>query len=215
MNPLLDRLLKEENNLIYFPEQKIGFFDVDRYMQDKPHVYDKDYFLKYKGYEDSERGVAITKARCDFVRKNVVGDVSLLDVGIGSGDFIKAFSEAAKGTDINPYAIEWMKSEGRWDDRETYDVVTFFDSLEHFKDFSHMLKRTNRYIFVSIPVFDNAEEILNSKHYRKDEHFWYVSKSSFVSIMKDYGFMLIDISEFEIELGREGIVSFGFEKINS
>jgi hypothetical protein len=56
--------------------------------------------------------------------------------------------------------------------------------------------------------------VLKSKHYRKDEHYWYFSKAGLIIFMDRLGWKLREVSDVETILGREGITSFAFRRVS-
>ena len=95
------------------------------------------------------------------------------------------------------------------------DGLCFWDSLEHIPNPSALLSRINsgQYVFISIPIFDDLAKVKQSKHYRPDEHYYYFTKDGMIKYMTDLNFKTLDISDFEISAGREGIYTFVFRKI--
>lgn len=191
-------------NLIWLPEKGVGYFPVDAF------PYDKNYFEKYEGYAATELGKSLTEARLRFVSRHHKGDI--VDVGIGSGQFIEAHG-SAKGFDVNPYAQAWLKERDLWCDIYAGKIcaaLTFWDSLEHIDDIALAVSRAEKFVFVSIPIFLNSNHVLSSKHYRKDEHFWYFTERGFVNWFAEQGFELLGQEVFEQDLGREDIGTFAF-----
>lgn len=187
------------------PEKGIGYFPV----KDQP--YDDDYFDKYVGYAKTECGKAITEARVKFVNGHTLGGV--MDVGIGCGAFIERRGSTC-GFDINPQAIKWLQEKNLLADPRTapYPSATFWDSLEHINNPGQILQYITDYVFVSMPIYQDAEHILRSKHFRKDEHCLYFTEDGFVNWMAEKGFDLLEIDDFETRLGREDILSFAFKR---
>jgi len=207
-------------SLAWFPEENIGFFPVDEYWKvnnlTEDSVYNSDYFDKYVGYE--EKGKNLNTGRVRWVEQVLCGTGHVLDVGIGSGTFV-ASNTRYFGYDVNPAGITWLRNKNKYVDMykplpKKIIAYTFWDSLEHIKDIDSVLKSSPNYIFVSIPIFENVDAILKSKHYRKDEHFWYFTEKGFVDLLKQYGYGLVDTSNFETEFGRESIKSFAFVKLH-
>lgn len=195
-------------HLQWYVNEEHGFLDI------VPREYDEAYFEKYVGYEKTARGQAITQARVDFVDRFHSG--ALLDIGIGSGHFVSSRNETF-GFDVNPAGVAWLKERGLF--RDPMDAVfpaySFWDSFEHIKTpqalLDHMPKGTK--IFMSIPVFDDPGHVLRSKHFRPDEHYWYFTVAGLIKFMALRSFACLDIDRFEIDLGREDIRSFVFQKI--
>lgn len=195
-----------KNSLIWIPEKGMGYFPVDEF------PYDQDYFKKYQDYADTDMGRNITQARIDLVARHHNGP--LVDIGIGCGQFV----EARKGTwgfDVNPRAKAWLKQRGLFQniyDGNRREALSFWDSLEHIKNPAMAVQQARKWVFVSIPIFTGCRHILKSKHYRKDEHFWYFTGPGIVKWFDRQGFHLVECNEMETMLGREDIMSFAFRR---
>lgn len=175
-------------------------------------VYDKAYFDKYVDMSKTEMGEKLNNARFNIVNKYADG-LPLVDVGVGSGAFMASIG--CVGFDVNPFAIEWLKYGGLWFDpyKERIDCATMWDSLEHIFDPTVLLKNVRKYLFVSIPVFDDMWHVLRSKHFRTDEHYWYFTKDGFARFIAHHGFSVVYYSEIETELGRDGIGTFVCKRV--
>ena len=172
--------------------------------------YDQEYFDIYKSYEGSKISVELNKGRKAFVNKYYKKKV--VDIGIGSGEFIKARDDTV-GYDINPVAIQWLCDNGYYDDTFDHRAYTFWDVLEHIDDPGIYLKRIKKhsYLFASIPII-NIKRIRKSKHYRPGIHLYYFTEDGFVDWMAMHGFRLLEVSDFETKAGREDIKTFAFKK---
>ena len=182
--------------------------------------YDKSYFNNYVNLKGSNIANKLNGGRIKLTEKYTNGPI--LDIGIGSGEFIEKSKLQVYGYDINPYGIEWLNNNQIFIDPWEYPQsilslfdFTFWDSLEHMQDPGKILKiiPTFCYIFVSIPILNNIENVFNSKHYKPNEHFFYFTKDSFINYMFEYNFKFLEISDFEIQAGREDIYSFVFMKM--
>lgn len=175
--------------------------------------YDAAYFQKYVQYEGSEVSNKLNSGRVAFVNKYTLGAV--VDVGIGSGEFIK-HRHLTWGTDVNPVAKRWLRENRLWaDELHSFDGYTFWDVIEHCptpEDYFQHIK-SGGYLFTSIPVFEDLTRIRDSKHYRPGEHLYYWSKLGFIRWMGLHGFALLEVSDFEIKAGREEIYSFAFWRV--
>lgn len=144
-------------------------------------VYDANYVhSRYDAYPTTE---AMSYLRLGFV-KAFARNGRILDVGYGNGSFLKKAAKAgfsAFGNDVHgaDYGIQEVPldeaANGSW------DVVTFFDSLEHFSDLAlpRTLAQRARTIVISIPC--RPEEFpsrLEWRHYRPGEHLHYFSRYS-------------------------------------
>jgi hypothetical protein len=178
--------------------------------------YGKDYFEKYIGYEDKPISLGINKGRVDLSHKYCK---SILDIGIGSGEFIKKSTATMYGFDINPVAIEWLKERNMWVDPyegmpESIEGVTMWDALEHVPKPTDLLEkfRSGTYVFISLPIFDDLTKVRFSKHYKPNEHYYYYTVGGLKGYLNDVGFDFVEISDTEMLSGRENILAFAFKK---
>lgn len=204
----LIRLLRTEDSLQWFVEFDIGFYPVP----DITLVYDEAYFAKYVGYAKTARGRLLNRQRVSLVRRHWPGAV--VDVGIGCGSFIEAIGDDSKGFDINPAAVRWLIKHNCFRDPYLHgvDAATFWDSIEHIADFPSLLARVRQFVFISVPIFEGSAHVLRSKHYRRDEHYWYFTEAGLTRLMARLGWALVESNDAETRAGREGIGSFAFHR---
>lgn len=186
------------------------------YQRDMRHPveYNGAYFDKYVGYEDTPISLAINAGRIALVNRHVGSDMGVLDVGIGSGEFVKKRPNTF-GYDINQAAVDWLKSVNRWTDKfAAFDAFTFWDVLEHVEHPESYFSRIphGAWLFTAIPVFDDLRTIRSSKHYRPDEHFYYFTERGFTDWMGLHGFRLVERADYETRAGRDSILSFAFHR---
>jgi hypothetical protein len=175
--------------------------------------YGADYLAKCAA--KSEGGIAdeLNAARVDFVAKHY-GTGRLCDIGIGAGDFIRARPNTW-GHDINPVAVKWLDEEGLLAKFLCeFGAYTFWDVLEHVPEPAQYLSQVQlqAFVFVSIPVFHDVRRVRESKHYRPGEHLYHWTAGGFVGWMIEQGFRLLEMSDFESQLGRDSIASFAFKR---
>ena len=175
--------------------------------------YDAAYFNKCAGYEDQEIARAINAGRIALVNRHA-GDTAVLDIGVGAGEFIKKRGHAF-GYDINPRAVEWLKSAGCYsEDFSAFTAFTLWDVIEHIEDpwkyFRAM--QPGSLLFTCLPIFADLSRIRESKHYRPGEHLYYWTEQGFVDWMALHRFALIERQDFEIAAGRDSILSFAFRR---
>lgn len=177
--------------------------------------YGEDYYNKYCNYENTEISKKLNRGRIKLTEKYCK---EVLDIGIGSGEFIKESNVKVFGFDINKCAIDWLiKNNIYINPYETMPKVcglTFWDSLEHMPRPTELLGlvKKNQYVFISMPIFKNISDIKSSKHYRPNEHYYYFTSKGLNNYMSDLGFKLIEIDDFETQSGREDILTFVFQK---
>ena len=199
----------------------VGFLDCDAFnaLSDREHVYDDDYFAKYEVMAESEIGAALNAFRAALVSRHAPTETqstcTLLDVGIGDGAFLRSVERFAWlqpfGCDINPAGVAYLIEHGQLGSFEapaSYDVVTFWDSLEHLRDPRPALAAARQIALVSIPIFTDAEHAVTSRHFRPDEHFWYFTRHAFIEFAKQEGFEVLDVLATETALGRDSIETF-------
>ena len=127
---------------------------------------------------------------------------SILDVGYGNGDFLKLCKQGINncyGNDITNYPLPdgVIFVENMMDNY--YDVISFFDVLEHFKDISFVRNLNCGYVYISVPWCHNFSDewFKNWKHRREDEHLWHFNDISIVNFFEEMGFELIIKSNIE------------------
>tara|TARA_R100000093_G_scaffold41532_1_gene21721 strand:- start:94 stop:645 length:552 start_codon:yes stop_codon:yes gene_type:complete len=176
----------------------------------KPMKYTNDYFEAYQKMDASEMGFELTAARMDLVDAHT--EDKPVDIGIGGGLFVREFN--CQGYDVNESAVNWLIDSGRYTDPYAMpiDAITCWDSLEHIKEPEKLLNKVRGWVFVSLPIFENAEHCLNSKHFKPGEHIWYFTHDGFMSFMASQGFILKEYNQRETEIGREGISSYAFKR---
>jgi hypothetical protein len=197
--------------LTWWPELGIGHYPVEAGVE----PYDQEYFDRFERDAQTPLGRALMMARHDFVERHYRG--ALVDIGIGSGAFIdrrRADAQPTWGYDVNQAAIEWLTERKLLVDpyRCPFDAMTLWDVLEHIPDYQPLLANVRRWLFVSLPIFRDAEHVLRSKHFRPLEHIWYFSRDGLVYAMKQCGFELVSESTVETDLGREDIGTFAFKR---
>jgi hypothetical protein len=183
-------------------------------MSEKVH-YNGAYFDKYVGYEGAPIARAINAGRVGLVDKHVGAAAPVLDIGIGSGEFIKN-RPTTFGYDVNPKAIDWLKQTRRWSDGfAAFEGFTFWDVLEHVEnpddDYFRRI-HPGAFLFTSVPVFTDLTRIRESKHYRPGEHLYYFTEAGLIDWLHHYGFDLVERTDFETRAGREDILSFAFRR---
>jgi hypothetical protein len=129
---------------------------------------------------------------------------SILDVGYGTGDFLnscKGFIGNLYGNDIEPAYplgnhVKFIKDITSVE----VDVITFFDSLEHFHDIEFVKDLKCNYVIISLPWCynsNNDEWFNNWKHRKPNEHIFHFNEKSLVSFMTRQGYKLINYCNIE------------------
>ena len=165
----------------------------------------KDYTKKYVETYNSlgELSVRMSFLRLGFLFGAIHENITrILDVGYGNGDFLncaKNFVPEPCGFEINEYLIpDGCKFV---DDifKEEFDVVCFFDVLEHFDNIYDIENIKTKYIYISAPEchYHSDDWFKNWKHRKPDEHLWHFNRASLRSFMKEVGYDLVVYSNIE------------------
>jgi hypothetical protein len=176
--------------------------------------YDKDYYENYVNLEGTKIANALNAARVGIVEK-YCGLQDILDVGIGSGAFIKSMRSMVYGYDINPYGVSWLKDRYRyinpWENiPSNIRGITLWDTLEHMTEPSKFLDLvpSGVHVFISMPMFSDIKNIRKSKHYKPNEHYYYYSPQGFTQFVEDVGYKLLEQNDQETKAGRTCIETF-------
>ena len=160
---------------------------------------------------------------------------SVLDVGYGNGSFLKICQKGnikTYGSDVSGYKLKYGQDVEFHAvlDRLKFDLITFFDSLEHIYDISFLSKLECKYICISVPychyndiLEKNGEKVAddyfeNWKHRRLDEHIWHFNDSSLCRFMSENGYVNIQLANIEDLIrkstdGKINILTAIFKKI--
>jgi hypothetical protein len=127
---------------------------------------------------------------------------SVLDIGYGTGAFLKSCETEIPnryGHDISgwnvPSGCEFVENITN----QKYDVITFFDSLEHMEDIEFVQDLKCNYICISLPwchYFDD-DWFENWKHRKPNEHLWHFDNKSLQKFMTRMGYETINICNLE------------------
>jgi hypothetical protein len=209
-NKMLDNYKKIENGLI-------------KQMNKKPFSYGAKYTSKYDKY-------GIQKINMSHLRLGyVLGSIGkkpekILDVGYGQGHFLEVAKNIIPkcfGNDVTeecpvPEGTSFIKNIFE----QSYDIVTFFDSLEHFENIYDIKNLKTNHIAVSLPwcQYKGPEWFDTWKHRRPDEHLWFFDDNSLTNFMNEIGFKKINTCNIEDVIRKDSnnqpnILSGVFEKI--
>jgi hypothetical protein len=164
-----------------------------------------DYNLDY--FEKMLRLNSINAERIHKIRWEWIKDLNsqkVLDYGSGVGWF-RAFRPS--GVEVCSYDIGNFPQTGI--KLMMYDVVCFWDVLEHLPDFGIIepILALARNVSVSIPIIEG--DLSESKHFKPGEHLHYFTQKSIRSLFANYGFIVSKTGTPECP-PRESIHSFIF-----
>ena len=173
-------------------------------------AYDDAYFDKCAAKDSSPIVDELYRFRVDLVNRYAGVQTPVLDIGIGSGEFIRRRPNT-QGKDVNQKAVQWLHNRGLLaDDMTAFKAFTMWDVIEHMKEPEACLKRmpVNSWVFISIPVFEDLSAIRQSKHYRPGEHLYYWTVAGFIEWMEQRRFEVLKYLNTETAIGRDGIMTF-------
>jgi hypothetical protein len=174
--------------------------------------YEGQYFAHYQKLDATPMGGLLTKARLELVEK-YTSACRGVDIGIGGGRYVK--ESWGFGYDVCDDAVTWLNQMVSYVDpyAAPVDHVTCWDSLEHIPEPEKLLANVKEWLFVSMPIYNDMADVLQSKHYKPGEHLHYWTLPGFVNWCEAQGFQVMEVNHAESELGREGITSFAFKRV--
>lgn len=163
--------------------------------------YNYEYSNKYNNYGEKSNYLSYLRLGVLLGNINFIPK-SILDVGFGNGSFLNASKniiETCYGFDISDYPLpdNIIRVNNIFDNH--YDIVCFFDSLEHFDDIYIIKNLKCDYIFISVPFchFLSEEWFLNWYHRRPNEHLWHFNDKSLCTFFDELGYDNIYLGNFE------------------
>lgn len=186
---MLENYAKNSDGVVFQIEKKVIEYDQD-YVNNSYVVYEP--LPTYMGY---------------LRLGNIVGSLgripkSILDVGYGNGSFLKVCQNViAKcyGFDISAFPVPDGCIKVDSISENFYEVITFFDSLEHFENIEFIKDLNCNSVCISVPCchYKNDQWFEEWKHRRPNEHLWHFNKESLESFMKRMGYVLRSLSNIE------------------
>ncbi len=150
-------------------------------------------------YANAYNDLGVLNDRMSYLRLGlilgIIGGVpeSLLDVGYGNGSFLKAASDIVPetfGHDISGFDIPEKSTFVEDILSRHFEVITFFDCLEHYHDISFVKDLNCELLVVSLPncLYKSDEWFRDWKHRKPDEHISHFNEISLDSFMDAHGF---------------------------
>jgi SAM-dependent methyltransferase len=184
----------------------------------KPFVYNVDYVAAYRSLPRRE----MSALRYRFLDQNIKYAASVLDVGAGTGDFLyECWMNGVNGFGYDVVNYPYPAGVSRVDNvLGDYDLVTFFDSLEHMETLDILGQISCRYVCISLPWchYPDDEWFRNWKHRKPDEHLWHFNVESLCHTLHRFGFKTLAIGNPEDRVRRSvdhrpNILTGIFEKV--
>lgn len=169
--------------------------------------YDHDYVAKYEALPEE----AMSRVRFRTLNALPFDPASICDIGCGTGAFLKyswwrrpEWDFAA--FDVSGYPLpDYIERAEDWQTRP-FDVLTFFDSLEHFPSLDFIATIRARSVVVSLPWchYDSLgdEWFAAWKHRKPGEHIWHFDHLTLPALFAHHGYGLVKLGNPEDEIRR-------------
>jgi SAM-dependent methyltransferase len=151
-------------------------------------VYDADYAHQY----DHRPHEAMSRIRWEFIQQHLGlrQGSKVLDIGYGNGAFLKlAQREGMDIFGIDLHGEDFGVPEVDYETTIDFDLICFFDSIEHLPEFDLIFGLNARNVVVSIP--DPPDFLLSTpnlwRHYKPGEHLHYFSRGSLDTVLTRWG----------------------------
>lgn len=135
---------------------------------------------------------------------------SVLDVGYGNGSFLDFCYQkglSCFGNDVSDYPLPTGVTFTK-DIKVSVDIVTFFDSLEHFQmlELWKVLQTLNtKWLLISVPWCHYIDDLTNFEHWkhrRPNEHFHHFNPDGLKYLLHKSGYEILDVSNVEDKIRK-------------
>jgi len=182
---------------------------VIKHVKAVPPLYDVDYTTKYKvslGGQDDELSCLRLGLLIGATNQPIA---KLLDVGYGDGNFLERASTVVQkcfGYDVSPaFPAPPNVTSVNSITGAYYDVVTFYNSLEHIPEIDFVKDIQCKYLVVTTPWchYFSDEWFQNWKHRKPNEHIWHFNDETLSRFMRTRGYVCVHYSNAEDTLRGE------------
>ncbi len=192
----------------------------------QPFKYDENYVQTYNSPDylrESELLQSLRFAYCTLAHRNRIN--SILDIGYGAGQFMRYASkyvDHVHGADVTGVEIEGCEV---FDDIPdgSYDVITFWDCLEHIPDLEFLRDLKCKTIVISLPychLFEEEKEWFDNQypHRKPNEHIRHFHPGSLSRTMRHYGWNALIMPDFMEDVvrkskhGLQNILTMSFKR---
>lgn len=199
-------------------------FGIIHQIKTKSFIYDEKYVIEYNKFKEKTKEMSYL--RLGYLM-GVIGKKpnTILDYGYGNGAFLEVCQSAdieCYGTDISGYSIpkDCKFIEADKLQKYKFEVVCFFDSLEHLDDISFLKHLNTKFIYISLPWCHQAvfgdNWFKTWKHLKPNEHLHHFDEFGIKNYMNSMGYDCINIGNPEdcirISAQHQNILSGIFRK---
>ena len=168
-----------------------------------------NYDIEY--YENMLRKYSRTGEEIAKIRWNWIAELEpdvVLDYGSGVGWF-----RAWRPKGVRVYSYDVANYPQTNISLTMYDVVCFWDVLEHILDMRKLepVLSLSRHVATSLPLEPEKKDLSIWKHFKPSEHLHYYTERTLDALFKKYGFRRMKIGQPECP-PREDITSVLYEK---
>jgi|GEM_PF-2621985 len=190
--------------LVYVNPRRTDVFSIysDQYFADE------NYYINYEASRKAYRKGFRSKLK---VLREVVGKGNLLDVGCAFGDFMDestSFGFTPHGVELAPHAAQIASATGpvycgdwlAYESHSVFDVVCFIDSLEHFENPVHAIRKAGKvlrkdgYLGIMVPNIGSWFARLSGPRWHlilPEEHLFYFNRESMHRLLRQEGFQAV------------------------
>lgn len=202
--------IDKDDKSVYYVTKRPGYL-IQAFNNKDLCQYNEEYVAKYDVYDKSV-DILLNELRVKTLFNVLLSEVySALDVGYGNGGFLRELLDCSDfklyGYDVSgvkpPEGVISVTDEEIVSN--SYDLVTFFDSLEHIptRDIAGYLSQIDAtYFMISVPWFHESagSKWFNGwKHRRPNEHLHHFDAHGIMSILNEIGYDILHISNIEDE----------------
>jgi hypothetical protein len=194
----------------YLPDEN-GFLK-----QENPQPF--DYSIGYKFSQSTNSQMAWL--RIGFLAAHITYDTMremvAVDIGSGNNCFVQEASQVFKR--IVPYDLKGDSIPKKELYSTSWDIVFLTDVLEHFHRIDELWDLNFHYGFISFPETPKDYDLTKWKHYKPDEHLYFLKQKDFIPWVQRHGYSVVatgcveDLIRKRWDPGRVNIATVLIEK---
>ncbi len=232
-----DYFLTQESFKLVF-NKKYQCYQTDPIPLDLDRYYESDAYISHTDgkkslfevlYQIAKNFTLISKKK--LVRNLFLNQkkLKILDIGCGTGDFLKVLPDTYSKFGIEPNSIAQALAKEKGIDcvtsdkaiEEKFDLISMWHVLEHVRDLEEQfstfdrLLNDNGKIIIAVPNYESYDAIYYEKFwaaYDVPRHVWHFSKNSIKIISKQFGYELKKMNPMWLDSFYVSILSEKYKK---